>query len=277
MAKAKRKPRKRAKTPAKKRSTRTAPEVCTCPKGAKMVYAENGDYAENGGVCRTNQGKGKRVATVCKVWSVTTRSVNESPSYRIGKPKMGKQLATPAAFDYWTPSTVTPSTAAQRRKRGCVVETISYVSKKGKGKGQTKTKKVPLPYRCPPGSKPNEADGTCLEPGGASVEPIRDPQCGKQANPCAQKRKTCPVQLVYRGGKPQLRFCVKAGNKKPGFLVPVKNASEANRLAEGACAHWRKSRKRFTKQNPAYKLATAAYPESEGLGGKRKARRKAGR
>lgn len=251
----KKKPAKRTPKRAPKKRGRAAAEFCTCPPGAKV------DYSDGSGTCRRGT---KRVDFVCS---------STSPTYRLKQPRGGKS-ATPAAFDYWTPSTVTKSTAAQRKKRGCVVETISYVSKKGAKKGQTLTKKVPLPYRCPPGSKPNEANGTCLGEGGKELEPVRDAQCGPQANPCAQSRKTCPVQLVYRDGKPNLRFCITAGNKKPGFLVPVQTAREANQLAEDACAHWRKSGKKFTKSNPAHKLAVKAYPKEKGLGGKKKRKRK---
>lgn len=63
--------------------------------------------------------------------------------------------------------------------------------------------------------------------------------------PCAQERKGCPVQLVFQNGQPHLRFCKKAGSGKPGHLVPVSSADEAQRLAADACKCWKRNRKKW--------------------------------
>ncbi len=57
--------------------------------------------------------------------------------------------------------------------------------------------------------------------------------------PCREKRKGCPVQLVFREGKTYLRFCV--ARRKPGPLVEVRSPRDAVRKAQKACKCWEKS------------------------------------
>lgn len=73
----------------------------------------------------------------------------------------------------------------------------------------------------------------------------------QQTPPCATSRETCPVQLIFDEGTPKLRFCKKAGNKKPGYTVRVSNAEEAQKIAESACACWKRNKKNFTKCFPS--------------------------
>jgi hypothetical protein len=71
----------------------------------------------------------------------------------------------------------------------------------------------------------------------------KDKKTGKitetPAVPCASKRTTCPVQLIYKDGQPMLRFCTKAGNRRPGHVIPVNDAMEAQRIAAAACQCWK--------------------------------------
>lgn len=76
--------------------------------------------------------------------------------------------------------------------------------------------------------------------------------------PCGSKRKGCPVQLIARGGKQYLRFCIAAGNKQPGHMVAVPNPSAARRIATEACAQWESDGRKFTASNPAVRAANGA-------------------
>lgn len=58
--------------------------------------------------------------------------------------------------------------------------------------------------------------------------------------PCGQKRRGCPVQLVFRRGQAQLRFCKRAGNKQYGYVVNVNSPQEAREAAAKACAVWKR-------------------------------------
>ncbi len=63
-----------------------------------------------------------------------------------------------------------------------------------------------------------------------------------QAKPCGtskKMRKTCPVQLFYKGGQPMLRFCHKP--KTPGRVLRVDTPQQAQRIASEACRCWQRS------------------------------------
>lgn len=79
-----------------------------------------------------------------------------------------------------------------------------------------------------------------------------------QAKPCAaagrsrtgkKTRSTCPVQLIYKNGQPYLRFCL--AQKRPGKVIAVSSADEAQRVSAEVCKCWRKNRKQFGKCLPA--------------------------
>jgi len=82
---------------------------------------------------------------------------------------------------------------------------------------------------------------------------IRDielrPELGIESagKPCVTKRKSCPVQLIQRGGQPFLRLCKKAGNRKPGYLIPAGSPQEAYQRSREICECWERSRKSFAK------------------------------
>lgn len=77
------------------------------------------------------------------------------------------------------------------------------------------------------------------------------PELGAKSlgKPCSTKRKSCPLQLIFQDGVPYLRLCKKAGNRKPGYLVPAGTPAEAAARASELCACWRANRKRFEKCN----------------------------
>jgi hypothetical protein len=154
-------------------------------------------------------------------------------------------------FTYTTPSARKQHSKAAQREMGCEWKTKQYVSKKGKRRGQVVEKQVPADF---------------------SRE-----ECLDAATPCNTVRTLCPVQFVWKGGKPALRFCLKSGNKKPGWLVPVSSPQEAQRIANEACACWTKSgpshkSRKFLPSCPGamavIEKAQRAFPESGGLGGR---------
>ncbi len=69
----------------------------------------------------------------------------------------------------------------------------------------------------------------------------RGPRKG-QPKPCTKPCNTlsvrCPVQLVFDGGQPSLRFCISKG--EPGYIKGVSSAAEAVKLSTAACQHWAK-------------------------------------
>jgi hypothetical protein len=176
-------------------------------------------------------------------------SAPEPKSYTAPRdPKGGQVRVEHEDFDftYTTPSARKQHSKAAQREMGCEWKTKQYVSKKGKRRGQVVEKQVPADF---------------------SRE-----ECLDAATPCATARTLCPVQFVWKGGKPALRFCLKSGNKKPGWLVPVSSPQEAQKLAEGACACWGKHGKRFSPSCPGARAiidrAKEAFPASGGLGGR---------
>lgn len=59
---------------------------------------------------------------------------------------------------------------------------------------------------------------------------------GSNSDPCGSPRATCPVQLIWIDGKPNLRFCKVQG--EPGYTVPVSNVREAMEISNEACKDW---------------------------------------
>jgi hypothetical protein len=76
---------------------------------------------------------------------------------------------------------------------------------------------------------------------------IVDSFCKGNEKPCSEARKACPVQLVWREGKPHLRFCRLVG--KPGYLVPVDSPEQAHQLSKKACSTWGNWPKDFFPDN----------------------------
>jgi hypothetical protein len=240
----------------------------------------------------------KRAAPKCPTGSKFTKKACRDArgdnvlSYTLQRQKASKGgVARPAEFDYWTASAVSAMPGAKDRT-SCVTEQVEYLGKT-QGVQTKKIKTVRLPFRCPPGAevvkvgKGEKGKSVCMFDGKA-VDPVRDWSCGPSNKPCGTSRKTCPVQFVWRDGKPNLRFCKTlitfegegADQKRitrptpgPGWLVPVKSAQEAAKLAKEACERWTANKNTLYADDPVVKLALKAYPESGGLGGKRRARR----
>jgi hypothetical protein len=234
--------------------------------------------------------KAKRDAPNCPAGSTfrdqacRTPSGENALSYRLKPQKAGKAgTARPAEFDYWTASAVSSMPGAKERAT-CVTERVEYLGKTA-GVQTKKTKDVRLPFRCPPGAevvrvgKGELGKSVCML-GGKAVDPVRDWSCGPKGKPCGTSRKTCPVQFVWREGKPHLRFCktrmtedgLPAPAPGPGWLVPMKTAAAASKLAKEACARWSAPKYAFDEDDEVVKLAREAFPESGGLGGRGKRR-----
>lgn len=231
-----------------KKSKRGTPAICACPTGSRMRLREGRSGTES--VCVEPPRADRPERVVSPTCSDRTRR------YVIGAPSTSAKVATPAAFTYTTPSATPEIGSKGRVARGCIVETFEAVSKKGAKKGEVVVRKVPLPYSCPPGSTP---DGKrCRTSKGETVEPVVDDLCGKTNAPCATSRTACPVQLVYKRGRPHLRFCTTAGNKRPGWLVPVDSPASAQALALEACTAWANNGRKFSAENAAVLKAKAA-------------------
>lgn len=216
-------------------------DICACPSGSRVQTIEGRS------VCLTAKKEPRE--------PVCTR---KSPEYAVGEPSVGA-TAVPAAFTYNSPSTVQEIGQKARRERGCLVERVKVIVKKDTKQYKAGTvieREVKLPFACPPGSSPTGKD--CMTAAGERIAPVPAELCGKTAKPCSSSRKTCPVQLVYRQGRPHLRFCLKAGNNKPGWLVPVQSPSAAMELAKEACEQWAANKRRFTEKNAAAIKAKAA-------------------
>jgi hypothetical protein len=153
-----------------------------------------------------------------------------------GAPLPKTRYESPEDFSYTTTSHHPPHKAAARIKRKCI-----YDEKKKTFTGE----------RCV-----QEEKGKC-------IAKIRDTYCKpKKENPCASDRKSCPVQLIFIEGTPNLRFCRK--RDKPGFIVPVASPEKAQQLAEEACADWGKWPDTFfnRKAPQLVKAAKKAHPKS---------------
>lgn len=73
-------------------------------------------------------------------------------------------------------------------------------------------------------------------------------------------RKNCPVQLIFKGGRPYMRLCT--AYKSPGKLVPLPlDGVKANEIAQRVCAHWAAGDKAFER-----------WAEHEGIAGLRRRR-----
>lgn len=105
-------------------------------------------------------------------------------------------------FNYTTPSAQPPRSAKEKRAYGC-----EEIGKKFTGR-----------------TKGGTPDTVCKN--------YRSTPCGSESSP----RASCPVQLVWVRGKPNLRFCVEPA--KPGYLVPVEDPIQAQAYATKACASW---------------------------------------
>lgn len=119
-----------------------------------------------------------------------------------GAPLPSVSFKMDSEFSYTTLTARPPRSAADRRKHGCAEPSP------GKFTGLLK-------------------DGT------------PDNYCGVTSPPCGtlkEARSSCPVQLTFVDGKPNLRFCIKPGT--PGYLVPVKSPEHAEEIARRACADW---------------------------------------
>lgn len=207
----------------------------------------------------------------------------------IDLPRM-KMFDNPA-FRYTSPSAASKVSPAQRRKKGCIERTKTrhcFESDTGKDKcysteaeakrqanGEaifTKKDKKFTGQRCAAPRK----DGSC-----APGDEVYDADCKGAGDPCGSSRSTCPVQLVWVDGKPNLRFC--KAKKEPGYLVPVRNVAEAMQISDEACAKWPYKLGAqvssggededswdadfFDKNAPQIpKVARSAYPQSGGLG-----------
>ena len=112
------------------------------------------------------------------------------------------RTADPESYAFTSPSALLPRSAPEKRAHGC----DTRLNKKGKPVFSGKRNGIVDSF-----SKGNE-------------------------KPCSEARKACPVQLVWREGKPHLRFCRLVG--KPGYLVPVDSPEQAHQLSKKACSTW---------------------------------------
>jgi hypothetical protein len=193
-------------------------------------------------------------------------------------------------FRYTTPSAMKENLSAkEKRDIGCYEKPITkYCFKTDDGKA--KCSKVKRDAQAEAGGRAihtkiekSFTGGRC--PGKSNVCPenvqVYDERCKAKGKPCESDRATCPVQLVWVKGKPNLRFCLK--QKEPGYLVPVKNVREAMQISDEACRKWPYQlgvqeqaegseeegwdSKFFDKNAPNIPtLARQAYPGSGGLG-----------
>lgn len=99
-------------------------------------------------------------------------------------------------------------------------------------------------YMCRPGQTPGVDCGCEEKPKKKGqftgrVFPIEagvtDSFC-KKTDPCHAARVACPVQAIWIGGKPFLRFCTEVN--RPGWIIPAPSVKEAQRIARKACAKW---------------------------------------
>jgi hypothetical protein len=155
-----------------------------------------------------------------------------------------RSVATPPGFDYTTPnainsaSPIKPRTRTVRKQTGCTFATIEVTARKGKHKGELVRKEILVDKR---------------------------PECQDSAKPCAgertEKKLNCPVQLFFRRGQAYLRFCTKQNT--PGFIRPVKDAAEAQRIAAEACRCWLEKGKSFKACLPAVGSTLGKTPKSK--------------
>lgn len=114
-------------------------------------------------------------------------------------------------------------------------------------------------------------------------EPLLFSKYTTKAAPCSPKGKEsqlrpgkCKVQLIWKSGSPFLRVCRTA--KKPGLLVPVRDAREARKMSNDLCACFTRTKasgsdaswKRFTTTClPGRQLELGKLPKKKKRGGRR--------
>jgi hypothetical protein len=218
-----------------------------------------------------------------------------------------KAVEPNASYRYTSPSVMGKRAVGERKAHGCIeVERDRWCFKPpgktaaGKAKGPKcfKTEEEAIeeaagaPVKHSPEKKFNGK--RCRSgPREACTDTVYDSFCaGSNSDPCGSPRATCPVQLVWIDGKPNLRFCKEQG--KPGYMVPVPDVKEAMRVSEAACAKWPYKLgvteradgsegeggwdpEFFDKNAPdILKTSSTAYPDKGGLGGVRRPRKQRG-
>lgn len=204
-------------------------------------------------------------------------------------------------FIYTTPSAITRKnlTSKARREIGCVEKPkkkYCYKAEDGKqhcastlleaeeaADGGEIFEKTELKFT---GSRCPDKSTNC-----SKSSQVYDDRCKSKGDPCGSERSTCPVQLVWVAGKPNLRFCME--KKKPGYLVPVRDVAQAMEISDKACANWPYKLgaqqvaegseesgwdaeffdRNRTEEVDIPAMAKAAYPERNGLGNMPSARR----
>jgi hypothetical protein len=201
------------------------------------------------------------------------------------------QVYNHPGFRYTTPSASREKlSAGDKRKIGCYEKPVTKYCFKGDS-GKNRCVSVRMEAESLAKGKPvfpkvekKFTGGRC--PGESNVCPeddqVYDVRCKGKDDPCGSDRSTCPVQLVWVEGKPNLRFCIR--KNQPGYLVPVKNVKEAMEISGKACSKWpyqlgAQERAEgseeegwdpefFDKNAPDVRQkARAAYPAWKGLGG----------
>lgn len=76
---------------------------------------------------------------------------------------------------------------------------------------------------------------------------------------------SCPIQWVWKHGKPALRFCQAKG--KAGRIIPVDDAHDALKKAHKICAEWnaKKTGLPTRPQGGQYQILAAEMSDSESL------------
>jgi hypothetical protein len=155
------------------------------------------------------------------------------------------------SYLYTTPSFLGKRAVKERRERGCVEklhDSWCYRPPKKKtdrcfhSEDEAKSAAGGAPIKFKP--KPKFTGMRCktkpTKKGRASCnkkDQLYDSYCwGANSDPCGSPRATCPVQLVWVGGKPNLRFCRELG--KPGYMVPVRDVEHAVEVSTKACEAW---------------------------------------
>jgi hypothetical protein len=220
------------------------------------------------------------------------KSVSEPTPITLGL----KKIEPNPAFRYTTPSHLGKRREGERRSHGCIEEIRDRWCYVPPGKTEKGKKKGAKCFHTEEEAAKN-ADGAkvvykpekkfngkrCRSgPREACKDTVYDAFCAGSSDPCGSPRSTCPVQLVWVDGKPNLRFCRELG--KPGHLVPVSNISEAMKISDAACAKWPYKLgvvdradgtegeggwdpEFFDKHAPeVLERAKRAYPESAGFG-----------
>ena len=186
-------------------------------------------------------------------------------THRVGRLLRPIEVEPNPSYRYTTPSVLGKRGKKARKDRGCIERTVDFWCFKPEGKKSDKCFRTEeeanenaagRTVRYKPGSAfTGMRCRTKLKKGEQCTDKVYDAFCwGSDSKPCGSARSTCPVQLVWVDGKPNLRFCKQLG--EPGYLVPVKDVKEAMKISTDACAQW------------PYKLGTVEKTEGdEGEGG----------